>query len=557
MLGDKPRGCLTCEPFAANVCRTQPVSRLTMRLPYPRSFSSLLLVGFALVTLPLLAGMAYTAVVQERLAAQARQAITLTVKVTRTTRQLAEDISSLQRAAGQFYVLQDPQLRAGMREAHESIQQALLNLRAMPFGPSNTERIHQISLREGVLYAQLNDPANVGLRRFDSFTSEFNELGRTADQVAVAGNAMVEDQAASLTRRAQALRTVLLSQAAAAVLLSLFIAGMFSWLLSRPVRQIDQAIRRLGAGDLQPQPRVQGPIDLVFLGQQLDWLRQRLRELDEQKLRFLRHVSHELKTPLASLREGVELLADGVGGRLTAQQREITQIMRGNARDLQARIENLIGYSRAQRQLDPLVSSGVDLSALIDKVVRRNDLALRAKRLRVERSGHAPLLEADRGKLDTLFENLLINAMRFSPEGGSIRIDLRHTDGAVQATVADEGPGVAEPDRAHLFKPFFQGSRQPRAAAPGSGLGLAIAQEYAQLHGGEIRLCDTPGRQGASFCVQLPCRPDLPAAGGLNAKPGNSSSIAVTSSSALPNTDADIDAGPEWLPTQPPDHAST
>ncbi len=542
-----------------------------MRLPYPRSFSSLLLVGFALVTLPLLAGMAYTAVVQERLAVQTRQSITLTVKVTRTTRQLAEDISSLQRAAGQFYVLQDPQLRSGMHEAHESIRQALQNLRAMPFGPSNTERIGQIGQREAVLYAQLNDPANVGLRRFDSFATEFSTLGRLADQVAVAGNAMVEGQAASLIHRAHALRIVLLSQAAAAVLLSLLIAALFSWLLGRPVRQIDQAIRRLGAGDLQPQPRVQGPIDLVFLGQQLDWLRQRLRELDEQKLRFLRHVSHELKTPLASLREGVELLADGVGGKLTAQQREITQIMRGNARDLQARIENLIGYSRAQRQLDPLVSSGVDLATLLDKVVRRNDLALRAKHLRVVRSGHVPRLNADRGKLDTLFENLLINAMRFSPEGGSIHIDLRSADGVVQASVTDEGPGVDENDRAHLFKPFFQGSRQPPTAAPGSGLGLAIAQEYAQLHGGEIQLCDIPDRPGASFCVHLPLQPGLQAVGANAVATATTPATSVAATPAatssrreLPgaapqrneHADAGTDPDAQWQPTQPSDEAS-
>ena len=546
-----------------------------MRMPYPRSFSSLLLAGFALVTLPLLAGMAYTAVVQERLAVQTRQSITLTVKVTRTTRQLAEDISSLQRAAGQFYVLQDPQLRSGMHEAHESIRQALQNLQAMPFGSSNTERIRQIGQHEDALYAQLNDPANVGLRRFDSFAGEFNTLGRLSDQVAVAGNAMVEDQAASLIRRAHALRIVLLSQAAAAVLLSLLIAGLFSWLLGRPVRQIDQAIRRLGAGDLQPQPRVQGPIDLVFLGQQLDWLRQRLRELDEQKLRFLRHVSHELKTPLASLREGVELLIDGVGGKLTAQQREITQIMRGNARDLQARIENLIGYSRAQRQLDPLISSGVDLAALLDNVVRRNDLALRAKHLQVVRSGHTPLLKADRGKLDTLFENLLINAMRFSPEGGSIQIDLRSADGVVQATVSDAGPGVDENDRAHLFKPFFQGSRQPPAAAPGSGLGLAIAQEYAQLHGGEIHLCDTPDRPGASFCVHLPLQPGLQAAGAnATATAPISTSTPAPIATAAPaagssrrglagaapqrNEHADSSADPDaqWQPTQPSNDAS-
>uniref|UniRef100_UPI00262D95C2 sensor histidine kinase n=1 Tax=Thiomonas sp. TaxID=2047785 RepID=UPI00262D95C2 len=263
-------------------------------------------------------------------------------------------------------------------------------------------------------------------------------------------------------------------------------------------------IQRLGAGDLQPQPAVRGPSDLVLLGEQLDWLRLRLRDVDEQKQRFLRHVSHELKTPLASLREGVELLMDGVAGPLSPQQREIGTIMRGNARDLQQRIENLIDYSRAQRRLDPLVSAGVDLKELLGSLVRRNELALRAKHVAVRIDGEAGPLQADQGKLDTLFENLLINAMRFSPAAGIVRIRLRDDDEGVTVSVCDQGPGVAEQDREHLFEPFFQGMRQPAGAAPGNGLGLAIAQEYAVLHGGLIRLCDPAEGGGACFCVRLP-----------------------------------------------------
>ena len=178
--------------------------------------------------------------------------------------------------------------------------------------------------------------------------------------------------------------------------------------------------------------------------------------------------------------------------------------MRGNARDLQQRIENLIDYSRAQRRLDPLVSAGVDLHALLQSLVRRNELALRAKHLAVEIEGQAPAVNADLGKLDTLFENLLINAMRFSPVAGRIRFALRADAEAVTVCVSDQGPGVAEQDRDHLFEPFFQGMRQPAAAAPGNGLGLAIAQEYAALHGGQIRLCDNPDGGGACFCVRLP-----------------------------------------------------
>lgn len=481
-------------------------------LPYPRSFHALLLAAFALVMLPLLLGLMYTAYAQQQLARQTRAAIGTTVEVTRTTRQLSEDLSALQRAAGQYYVLQDPQLRLGMRDAHKAVQGALQALLGMPFDPADHQRIQLVMRDEAALYEQLQGAGPADLPRFDAFAPRFDALGRSSDRIVSAGNALVDRQVRALGQRSRTLRAALLAQGAAAVLLSLLIAALLSWLLSRPVRRIDQAIRLLGAGDLQPQPAVGGPRDLVQLGEQLDWLRRRLRETDEQKQRFLRHVSHELKTPLASLREGVELLLDGVAGPLAAQQREVGMIMRGNARDLQQRIENLIDYSRAQRRLDPLVTAGVDLRELLLALVRRNELGLRAKHLSVDIEGSVPTLHADRGKLDTLFENLLINAMRFSPAAARIRVLLRDDGDAVTVSVADEGPGVAEQDREHLFEPFFQGMRQPAAAAPGNGLGLAIAQEYAALHGGQVRLCDNPDGIGACFCVRLPhVHPHVPA----------------------------------------------
>ena len=134
----------------------------------------------------------------------------------------------------------------------------------------------------------------------------------------------------------------------------------------------------------------------------------------------------------------------------------------------------------------------------------RDELALRSKHLVVDIEGSSPALHADLGKLDTLFENLLINAMRFSPAAGHIRVVLREDGEALTVRISDQGPGVAEQDREHLFEPFFQGMRQPAAAAPGNGLGLAIAQEYAMLHGGRITLCDNPEPVGACFCVRLP-----------------------------------------------------
>src|SRR5258708_29729668 len=116
---------------------------------------------------------------------------------------------------------------------------------------------------------------------------------------------------------------------------------------ARPIRQLAHGIRRVGAGEFDSDIRVGGPADLKYLGGRLEWLRERLIELEQQKRLFLRHVSHELKTPLTALREGSELLADETAGPLSAGQREVVGILRQNSVRLQQLIEDLLDYHRA------------------------------------------------------------------------------------------------------------------------------------------------------------------------------------------------------------------
>jgi two-component system sensor histidine kinase GlrK len=125
-------------------------------------------------------------------------------------------------------------------------------------------------------------------------------------------------------------RAVLKAQVIASILLAALLAGGFGLWLSRPLEQIEQAIDTLGENRYDQPIAVRGPSDLQRVGQQLNWLRQRLAELEADKARFLRHISHELKTPLAALREGVALLEDGVAGALSPKQREIAGILNQN-----------------------------------------------------------------------------------------------------------------------------------------------------------------------------------------------------------------------------------
>ena len=129
------------------------------------------------------------------------------------------------------------------------------------------------------------------------------------------------------------------------------------------MRQVDRAIRELGEGDFSRPITVSGPNDIETLGRQLEWLRHRLKESTDEKNKFLRHMSHELKTPLANIREGTELLLDGSVGQLDHQQQEVTSILRDNSVKLQKLIENLLTFSAWQTQTASLDLVGVRAEA--------------------------------------------------------------------------------------------------------------------------------------------------------------------------------------------------
>jgi two-component system, NtrC family, sensor histidine kinase GlrK len=483
---------------------------MKLRPKYPASFPVLLLAGFFLVSLPLLGGMVNASYMVARIADEGHQAIDVTLAVTRAGRQLVEGVSSLQRAAGQYYVLESPSLGQAFQEAHDAIQANFATLLRQPLDARQNRQVVELARAEAELFERLGRGRAAGAGQFDTYSEAFDRLYGAAVEVEAEGQRLIDRQVAAMGESADAVRHALVWQALAMIPLSLFLTGLFSWLINRPLRQLARVIRRLGEDDLGEFPPVEGPRDLAYLGGRLDWLRLRLLDLEQQQANFLRHVSHELKTPLAALREGVELLADGVVGQLAPQQREVTSIMRGNVRELQRRIEGLIQYSRIRQGGEPLDAQDLDLDDILAVAARRHDLSLGRKEIRLSMALDGARVRADRGKLESVFENLLGNAIRFSPRGGRIEVAAARDRGQVVVTVCDQGPGVAREDRAHIFRPFYQGSAQPPGALRGSGLGLAIVREYVEQHGGQVCLLEprpngaTSGTAGACFQVRLP-----------------------------------------------------
>jgi two-component system sensor histidine kinase GlrK len=340
------------------------------------------------------------------------------------------------------------------------------------------------------------------LARESSMAVQFRELDALNTQIAQQAQFLIETQNNELAERIETARKRLMRLVIAASALAVGLALAFGVWLARPFKRLERAIVGLGENRLDVPIDIHGPADIRRVSQQLEWLRLRLTELDADKARFLRHVSHELKTPLAALREGVSLLEDGVTGALNPAQREVTQILQQNTVALQGQIEALLRFNAAAFEARELRRERTPLLPLIEEQIEAQRLQWQANGLTVRAEGEPISVVVDPVKLGTAVANLLSNAIRFSARGGTITLTVSSSADQAQIDIADAGPGIAEGDRDRVFEPFYRGERQPQHSVKGTGIGLSIVQEYIAAHGGRVTLL--PEGPGARFRIALP-----------------------------------------------------
>jgi two-component system sensor histidine kinase GlrK len=473
---------------------------------YPRSFTILVIVAMGVLIVPLASGLINAVHVLQGVVDTQRQFTRSSLAVTRDVRQIVESVSQLQRAAGQYHLLQDAEFGSALRQSFDELHAQLTQLDAQLADPRSRTTLATLQARSQALYRQVQPGEFLDSDQFHALDPAFDTLHDIARTLLKQADTAVQHELQALEGTVQATRRRLIVLALALIPLTLLLAAVFSWMINRPIKQLKASIQQLGQADLRPLPAISGPQDIVELGREIDWLRQRLQALEEQKLRFLRHVSHELKTPLASLREGVALLGDELAGSLNPRQRTIVGIMDSGSRDLQKRIEDLIRYSSMVRDATPPPATPQALHDALDAVLVRQRLALDARHIQVETQLAASTLHAERGQLETVLDNLLSNAVKFSPEGGHILVKSEAADGAIDVWVCDQGDGIPEAERTRIFEPFFQGARQPVSTVRGSGLGLSIVRESLLAVGGDVEVVDRPPW---STCFRLSW-PDYP-----------------------------------------------
>lgn len=453
----------------------------------PRSFLALVLIGFSLVAFPLILGIVYAAASLGRLTQQSEHAVYQAVEITQNSWLLVEEITAMERNARQFLVLGDPGLWRAYQDTRSAFQRTATRLQQLPLDARQTQRLGDLITQEGVVYGQLRSAPRDSVRARNA-ASAFITLGERAHAIADAGGRLIDAEVQALQTAAQATQRRLALQALALVPGTLVFAGLFTLLISRPMRQLDQAIRRLGDGGFSEPIALSGPEDVRQLGRQLDWLRRRLSELEEEKAKFLRHVSHELKTPLAAIREGSELLTDEVVGHMNPQQAEVARILQQNTMHLQKLIDDLLNFNLARTQ--GLDSALLRLDEITRFVVMDHKLSMMKKAVELELSCVPVWVRGDRQKLRVAVDNLISNAIKYSPYGGTITVRLYVRNGHAVLDVIDAGPGITADERPRVFDAFFQGRPAVHGHIKGTGLGLAIAKEYIGAHNGTIEVVE-------------------------------------------------------------------
>lgn len=235
----------------------------------------------------------------------------------------------------------------------------------------------------------------------------------------------------------------------------------------------------------------------------------KLTELNQLKTNFISNISHELRTPLTHIKGYLDMLVDESLGPLTSHQREALSVLQRAETRLERLIEDLIQFSLAARGELSIKLNSFNPGDLINTIANQSTNKARSKRisLQVDISAHLPNVRADEEKMGWVLMQLLDNAIKFTPAGGTIKISTQVEDGFVYISVTDSGIGIPQEQIADIFEPFHQLDSSVTRRYPGTGLGLAMVRRILEAHCSSIKVQSMVG-QGSRFEFCLPIEKD-------------------------------------------------
>jgi two-component system sensor histidine kinase GlrK len=439
----------------------------------------------------------------------------------------------LKESAAKYAVTRDPGYVERFHGLYMAYDEALQQLRALPLSRQERTEIETLAADWAAIVPLANAlpdlahrPPSAGAR--DSLEQLQRGLDALRLQMQRVSEASQATMAARLKRSALAARRAeRLSWIAAvgALLLSIVISGLIVRSISEPLERLADGTREVARGRFDHRLDTRRGGEFAQVARDFNVMTERLAELDRMKHDFISKISHDLKTPLASMQETIDVLLDEVPGPLAEKQRQLLLLNRQSGQRLSSMLAKLLDLSRLDAGLEPHFQT-VPVMELIQHAVKRVEPTRAGGRpeIIVGEPDRPLLLECDADRVHQLLDNLLENAIKFSPDRGEIRLDVhafagrpesvppdrwalvrarRSSSHVLCVAVSDRGPGVPDEQKEQIFERFYQTDAGRAAHRRGVGLGLAICREIVDVHGGMIWVADRPGG-GSVFTVLLP-----------------------------------------------------
>jgi len=291
-----------------------------------------------------------------------------------------------------------------------------------------------------------------------------------------------------------------------ALFLGVVVAGLIVRSINEPLRRLTKGTRVIAKGQFWHRLPARGSDEFAELARDFNVMSERLGELDRMKKDFVSHVSHDLKAPLASMRQIMHLLLQQIPGPLNEQQQSLIQLSNNSAERLASMVRNLLDVSRMEAGAMEYQMGAHDIIPVIKGVIDEFDVQAREKEIRFRLQCDQPsvFVECDRERIVQVIGNLYENALKFSPNGTEIVTRAGQGDGReILISVSDSGPGIPDDHKEKIFEKFHQVKSGKKIAGQGVGLGLAICKTIVEAHRGEIWVEDNPqGGSVFSFLLQ-------------------------------------------------------
>ena len=466
------------------------------------------LLSFLLVSLPLFFAISYALSSMQEYAEQERTTLYQSVLVTENSRLMLERLNSMERSIRQFQVLKEEPFLEAFVQHHDQFRELMAVSEFDSLPPSVFKNMQTVKLKEAALFETINEKVFVlkeklsaeELKGFEALNLALEGLIQSGVKQQIKDIENLESYEETVIKETF---SIALFAGFVAVVLSIFFVSF----ITLPIKHLAGRIRRLVSEDFQTQIVGAGPKDIRELGNNVENLRLELRYLENEKQHFVRNISHELKTPLATLKEGVDLLADEIVGDLNIKQREVVHLLQLGNFNITNLIENLLEYQKAISIQSKLSVSEFCLLKLATSLEKEYKLLLASKQLRLKIKISEKTVETDREKLKIILSNLLSNAIKFAPQASTISLSAKVESGKLFFSVEDQGDGIDESMREKIFEDFFQENRSEKFTLKGTGLGLTIVRFYVEKLDGSIELlAPSEDYPGARFSLMIPIR---------------------------------------------------